>query len=273
MEISFYSDVGRVRTNNEDSFLVVPPWREPALSRGVSLFGVADGMGGHACGEVASGLAVATLKKWLTAHGNGELTLAQIEQAFAEANSAIWQLAQSNEAHQGMGTTMTMVFLTATQAYLGHVGDSRGYLLRSGELRQLTRDHTLVGDQIRVGNITPEQAKKHPARHILSRAMGVKEFIATDTVLLDLMVSDILFLCSDGIYDLVEEETLKKILTQTPFHRVAKEVVAEANLAGGVDNATAVALKITSLPVAFPTPMSLSRLQSICSEWWNHFRP
>lgn len=271
MLISTYSDSGRVRLNNEDSHLAIGPWQEPALSRKTCIFAVADGMGGHASGEVASRLAADSLRTWLEKRSSDELTIPLIEAAFAEANSSIFQASTEGETTKGMGTTLTSAFVNAGNVYIGHVGDSRAYLFRNQELRQLTRDHTLVAEQIRLGNITPEQAAKHPARHILSRAMGVREFLSVDTILVEALVNDILFLCSDGIYGMISDEDIKQILVTTPIHKAAKILVMEANKAGGQDNSTAVVIQFTEIPVQFPEPYSIQHVKNVVGHWWNRF--
>ncbi|HOY67150.1 MAG TPA: protein phosphatase 2C domain-containing protein, partial [Candidatus Ozemobacteraceae bacterium] len=145
------SDRGLVRRNNEDNPLAVPPWREPAMTAGACLFGVADGMGGHAAGEVASRIATDSLRQWLSgAHPDGT-GQASLEAAFSDANHAIWQHVKMHPECQGMGTTMTAGLIVGSQMVLGHVGDSRAYLLRGGQMRQLTNDHTLVAEQVRAG--------------------------------------------------------------------------------------------------------------------------
>lgn len=271
MELSYKSDVGLVRPNNEDSLLVVPPWREPAISRQICVMGVADGMGGHSSGEVASRLAVDTLRNWLKRLETRELTLGMVETAFCEANQAIWKHASDHEETRGMGTTLTAAFLLGKQVLIGHVGDSRAYLYRNNDLRQLTRDHTLVAEQIRLGNITAEQAKKHPARHILSRAMGVREFVNVDTTLMDLVPNDVFIVCSDGIYGQITEEMLREKLAEKPFGQIAKNLVAEANKAGGLDNSTVVLCKVDELPLYFPPHFSLGRMKGLINDWFSGF--
>ncbi len=273
LEISSFSDIGLVRPNNEDSFLVLPPWQEPALSRQACLFGVADGMGGHASGEVASKLAMTTMKTWFSELPAKDLSLSQVEDCFNEANRAIWKKASESKENHGMGTTLTSALVTQNQALLGHVGDTRAYLFRNNELRQITRDHTLVAEQIRLGSLTPAQAKVHPARHILSRAMGVREYVNVDTVLIELMPDDIILLCSDGIYGQIEESKIaSEIGGVKEFKQIARALVSEANKSGGKDNATAVLFKISEVPVSFPARFSIRRIKGMCSDWWDKFR-
>lgn len=268
LQISFHTDRGLVRKNNEDSFLAVPPWHEPAISAGICMFGVADGMGGHAAGEVASGLATATLKAWLsTWKPDRAAGPAEMEGAFLEANIAIWDYVKKHATCQGMGTTLTTGFMTDSRMILCHVGDSRGYLLRGGELKQLTTDHTLVAEQVRAGKLDAAAARNHPARHILSRALGVREFINVDTTILELAAGDILLFCSDGIYGPVPDDIIREELARGPFKGIANRLVELACKGGGPDNATAVAVLIDELPVSYPGRYSWKRFRSMLGEW------
>ncbi len=249
--------------------MAVPPWRDPALTCHSCFFGVADGMGGHAAGEVASRLAIEGILHWMAQNPIKELTQSQIENAFGEASSRIWSYAQEHQEKKGMGTTLTGCLIHGSQALLGHIGDSRCYLLREGKLRQLSRDHTLVAEQIRQGKLTPEDAKKHPMRHILSRAMGVREFAEVDTLLLDLSPGDILMFCTDGVYNWMPDDRIEKVLTENEFSGIAKTVVAEAVDVGGDDNATAVLVKMLSVPVNIPGRFSLGRVKGLWYDWCN----
>ncbi|HOT26574.1 MAG TPA: protein phosphatase 2C domain-containing protein [Candidatus Ozemobacteraceae bacterium] len=268
MQISFHTDRGLVRKNNEDSSLAIPPWQEPAISAGACMFGVADGMGGHAAGEVASGLATATLKTWLSSQRPDRVAgPAEVESAFLEANFAIWEYVKKHADCQGMGTTLTAGFISDNRMILCHVGDSRVYLLRSGQLKQLTSDHTLVAEQVRAGKLDEAAARCHPARHILSRALGVREFITVDTTVLELAVGDTLLFCSDGIYGPVSDDIIREELARRPFNGAAKRLVELACKGGGPDNATAVAVLIDELPVSYPGRYSWQRFRSILGEW------
>jgi PPM family protein phosphatase len=266
LDISLCSDVGRVRTQNEDSLLAVPPWRDLAISTGASLFVVADGMGGHAAGEVASAMAVRAAAAWLARQNLTELVPSLIEQMCQEANQAVWDYVQKHREFSGMGTTFSAALVLGKQALIGHVGDSRAYLVRDKMIRQLTNDHTLVAEQVRLGHLTPEAAKSHPARHILSRAMGVREFITIDTILLDLVPGDVLFLCSDGVSGMVDDEALRSMLLAPQFRKTVPTIVAAANQAGGADNSTGIALRFPELPVVIPGRYSMARL----TQWAFH---
>lgn len=268
LQISSHTDRGLVRKNNEDSWLAVPPWHESAISAGACVFAVADGMGGHAAGEVASGLATATLKAWLS-HQCAERVAgpAEVENAVVEANNAIWEYVKKHSDCQGMGTTLTAGVISSNRMILCHVGDSRVYLLRDGALQQLTTDHTLVAEQVRAGKLDAVAARSHPARHILSRALGVREFINIDTTIVDLVAGDALLFCSDGIYGPVPDESIREELARRPFSGTAKRLVECAFKGGGPDNATAVAVLVDEVPVSYPGRYSWQRLKSMIGEW------
>ncbi|MFZ2958346.1 MAG: PP2C family serine/threonine-protein phosphatase [Candidatus Ozemobacteraceae bacterium] len=268
LEVSYCSDRGMVRAHNEDAFLVVPPWREPALSNGACLFAVADGMGGAASGEIASRLAIDAICKGFSRLPPSERSVAVMESLVAEANQAVFDHSRSHAECAGMGTTLTAAVVFGGQAMIGHVGDSRAYLLRDGKLRRLTNDHTLVFEQVRLGKLTPEEAQIHPARHILSRALGVREFVNVDTQIFELAVGDAICLMSDGVSGPVSEENFYRQLSTAPFRGVAKRLVQDANQAGGPDNATVVALRVDSLPISVPGRFSLERFNGVVSEWW-----
>lgn len=269
LELSYFSHRGMVRPQNEDSFLVVPPWREPALSRQVCLFAVADGMGGHAKGEVASGIAVDTLRRAFASQPAQPLTIPMIENVVSEANQAVFEHSRKYPECQGMGTTLTAALVGETQAWIAHVGDSRAYLLREGKLRQLTADHSLVAEQVRAGLLSPEAARTHPARHIISRALGVREFVNVDTHQIDLIPGDVICLMSDGVSGQVPDDDIGRHLGTPDFSRVAKGLVASANAAGGPDNSTVVAIRIDEVPLRFPPKISWNRFRSVVGEWWN----
>lgn len=269
LEFSHHTDVGKKRTHNEDSLVAIPPWREPALSCQACFFVVADGMGGHAAGEVASRLAIEGIQEWMSHNPISSLSLSHIENAFGEASSRIWSYAQEHQEKKGMGTTLTGFLMHSNQALLGHIGDSRCYMLRDGQLRQLSRDHTLVAEQIQQGKLTPEDAKKHPMRHILSRAMGVREFAEVDTTLLDLAPGDLFLLCTDGVYNWLSDNRLTEILAKAEFPQIARQVTEEAVQVGGDDNATAVLVRVNELPIHVPGRFTLGRLKGLWYDWCN----
>lgn len=218
------TDIGHVRDRNEDRYLVVGP-----------VVAVADGMGGHLGGEVAASLAVEVLER-LTERGEGSLA-----DRVREANRAVFERSMLDRAVSGMGTTLTAAELGDERARLVHVGDSRAYLLRAGELTRLTEDHTLVQQMVRAGELTPAQAERHPHRNILTRVIGVEPDVRVDEMQVELRPGDRLLLCSDGLTTMLPERRIAEILRKERDPQAAVErLIAEANAAGGVDNITAV---------------------------------
>ena len=223
------SDVGRVRSGNEDSYLVQEP-----------LFVVADGMGGHVAGDVASRLAVKTIGESLN---DGITEPEQLADAVKGANSAIWEQAHSDPTLQGMGTTCTLVFIRNDEIHIAHVGDSRAYLLRDGKLHQITEDHTLVGRMVREGRLRPEQAEHHPQRSIITRALGVDGHVDVDLSSLAIREGDRVLICSDGLTSMVDGDTIESVVAGTDDPQAAVDrLIDHANQAGGEDNITAVIL-------------------------------
>ena len=218
------TDIGCLRDHNEDSLVVTPP-----------LFAVADGMGGHAAGEVASEIAVRVLSELAPEHPDGEA----LGRAIEEANRAVIQAAREGRGRQGMGTTMTAAMLEGERLVIAQVGDSRAYLLHQGKLQQLTRDHSLMADMIEAGQLTPEEARTHPQRSVITRALGSDAHLHPDIYEINVETGDRLLICSDGlsgmIFDDQIENTLRRV--QDP-QRCASQLVNEAIAAGGHDNVT-----------------------------------
>jgi protein phosphatase len=232
------SDVGRTRSGNEDSYFC-----------GRTVFAVADGLGGHQGGEVASALAVEPLAGL---DGREMASPAEAAEALAEAvrqaNAAILDRATGDPALWGMGTTLTAAALAGDHhLQLGHVGDSRAYLLRDGSLEQLTSDHTVVGELVRRGRLTPEQAAIHPERSILTRAVGLDPRIPVDTPdPLELAPGDQVLLCSDGLTEAVGDAEIAQVLGAEPDGDAAcRSLIDAANAAGGPDNITVVLLRVS----------------------------
>ncbi len=222
------TDIGHVRELNEDSFLVHDP-----------LFAIADGMGGHRGGEVASNLAVETLQK-LFDHGAADLPA-----LLQEANRAVFEKSLRDRRVAGMGTTLTAVLLEGGRLRLGHVGDSRAYLIRDGELRLLTEDHTLVHEMVARGEITEAEAEVHPHRAILTRALGVDMSVEVDEGELVVRPGDRILLCTDGLTGMIGEPRIREVLTaSTDPEAAARALVGAAVDAGGVDNVTVVVLDL-----------------------------
>jgi len=220
------TDIGQVREGNEDSYLIVEP-----------LYAVADGMGGHRGGEVASSLALETV------HGMFERREGSLAEQVAEANRAVFDRSQHDRKVSGMGTTLTAAQIDGNRVHLVHVGDSRAYLLHGGQLMQITEDHTLVHRMVLEGEISEEEAETHPHRSVLTRALGVDQNIQVDEGDLEVAPGDRLLLCTDGLTGMVPEGQIRKILLETPDPQEAVDnLVKGANRAGGIDNITAVIL-------------------------------
>ena len=231
------------------------------------LFAVADGMGGQNAGEVASSIAVTTARKCFAQLNSAKVTEANLEEMFTVINQAVWDYSQSHKETSGMGTTFTTAILSGSRAIIGHVGDSRIYRYRNGILDQLSRDHSLVQEQVRIGKLTREQARTHPTRHILSRVVGGRQFIKPDIFEVELQVGDLFLLCSDGIYGMIEDSEIEKNLKSEPFKDISKKLISSANNAGGKDNSTAIVFRVNSLPISFPGKFSFNRLKKMVSYW------
>jgi protein phosphatase len=226
VRVGVATDIGRVREKNDDSYLVEEP-----------VFAVADGMGGHKGGDVASQLALATLEARFRDGGR------DLAQQIRDANAAVFERSQSDNSVKGMGTTLTAVVVEGTSALFAHVGDSRAYLLRAGDLRQLTDDHTLVARMVKSGEISEAEAEVHPHRSVITRSVGTEPDVDVDEFDVALTDGDRLLLCSDGLTGMVTEEQIVAILSAAPNPQdAADRLVRAANRAGGVDNITVVVI-------------------------------
>jgi serine/threonine protein phosphatase PrpC len=225
------TDVGRQRSANEDDFVLAPPF-----------FAVADGMGGAKAGEVASAMATEGFEG---EQDSGEPAEAQLARILREANRRIYDLAVSDESHRGMGTTLTAAKVTGDEISLGHVGDSRAYRMRDGELEQLTKDHSLVAELERSGQITAEAAEHHPQRSIITRALGPEPEVEVDTYTLAGREGDLFLLCSDGLTSMISDEEIGSILRSADsLDAAADTLVRAANQSGGKDNITVVLFSV-----------------------------
>jgi len=225
------SDVGRQRSANEDSFVESPPF-----------FAVADGMGGAKAGEVASKIAADAFAEADWPPAEGEAQLREIAQS---ANRRIYDLAQAEESRRGMGTTLTAALVSEDEVSLGHVGDSRAYLLRDGELEQLTRDHSLVAELERTGQIGPGEAEHHPQRSIITRALGPERDVDVDTYTVAGRADDVFLLCSDGLTSMISSDEVASILrSAATLDEAATSLVRSANQSGGKDNITVVLFRL-----------------------------
>jgi PPM family protein phosphatase len=229
------SDPGRRRRRNEDAYVCEPP-----------LFAIADGMGGAQAGEVASGLAAAVLEE-ATGDTPGEAGEERVSSLIREANRRVYRRSNEDAATSGMGTTMTVALVDTRNDAIafGHVGDSRAYRVRGGELEQLTDDHSLVGELVRSGRLSPEEAESHPQRAVITRALGTEPEVDVDTFTVEAEPDDIYLLCSDGLTDMVsEDEILSLVDGSGDLDAAARGLVNAANAGGGEDNITVVLFQI-----------------------------
>jgi serine/threonine protein phosphatase PrpC len=242
-----YSDVGRSRTHNEDSFY---------LADGRGLYIVADGMGGHASGEVASSMAINAASKWVGDHHplldrmregvvDSQALRDVARQAVEAANQAVFAKANEHRKYQGMGCTFTLLLVVGAKAVMAHVGDTRLYLYRAGEVSQLTHDHTMANELALAGLIEKAEVPDHQYAHVLSRAVGTKAGVKIDTLVLDVLPADRFMLCSDGLSEYLEDEVaIARQLQGDDLEAIAQELVSYANTVGGSDNITAVVVEI-----------------------------
>ena len=243
------TDVGRKRQHNEDALLVDPE---------LGLFLVADGMGGHAAGEVASARAVEVVRGQL-AGGRQALedlsraatpearaaAAALVETAVQRACAEVYRLAAADPSKRGMGTTLVSLVVAGNKAVVGHVGDSRVYLLRSGQCHRLTEDHTLVAAQVKAGTLTREQAQASQFRNVITRAVGIQESVQVDTLMVDLLPRDTFLLCTDGLYGYLPDEELAPLLANGAAKDLPARLIGLANERGGRDNITAVVVRFS----------------------------
>ncbi len=243
VEIGYLTNTGQKRDHNEDNLYVFSPHTN-FEERGM-LLAVADGMGGHAGGEFASRIAVDTLGKFYTNEYEGKSLLAALEACITEANSLIYSQAQSTPILKGMGTTLTTALIHRYTLNLGQVGDSRAYLIRNGSIQQLTNDHSLIAEQIRQGIITEEEASSHPAKNIITRALGTKAKVEIDFYTFELEPDDRILLCSDGLHGVVNDrEILQLVLSSETAPEACRRLIARANELGGPDNITVILVHI-----------------------------
>jgi protein phosphatase len=230
------SHTGRIRRTNEDAYLDDPP-----------LFVVADGMGGARAGEVASRLAIDTFLEWKALPGeDGE---ERLRRTILESNRRVLERSQTDPSAAGMGSTVTAALLEGGRVVVGHVGDSRAYLLRDAVLQQLSHDHSLVAELERAGRITHEEAVVHPQRSVITRALGATPGLEVDTISLPLRDGDVVLLCSDGLSGLVGDDAIAGVVGGgEPLADVVRRLVKAANDAGGDDNVTVVAFRVASDP-------------------------
>lgn len=242
------TDVGRVRDGNEDSFLI---------DQRLNLFVVADGMGGHAAGEVASSVAVHTFRD--TVHGQRAVldafekglagsdrkeVLRVLELAAQAACAAVFNEAQRDPGKRGMGTTLIALLIIGSRGFIAHVGDSRIYLVRNDAVHQLTQDHSLINELLKRGRLKPDQVAQLNMKNAVTRAVGVYESVEADTLDFDVLAGDRFLLCSDGLTEYAQDTDISRVFREFPEEQVAQAFIDHANQGGGKDNITAVVVKI-----------------------------
>ena len=228
------TDVGQKRKTNQDSFIV---------DQETLLFGVADGMGGHRGGGVASKLAVDTIRSFVQSHKTGDPEVI-IEKALQEASKTIYKQSMEKEELTGMGTTATFAWVKGKKIFIAHVGDSRAYLLRGEKIWQITEDHSLVHEQVKAG-ILPESAQKgHELRNVLTRSIGFEPAVKVDIYQKELKPGDKFLICSDGLVGMIDDKDISKIVNKKSLDEAVKKLIEMANKNGGDDNITSVLIQV-----------------------------
>jgi PPM family protein phosphatase len=238
---SALTDTGRRRRHNEDAYVCDPP-----------LFAIADGMGGAQAGEIASHLA-ATSVQHSERDGGSEARVAQLIQ---DANRSVYERARADESTSGMGTTMTIALVDGELVRIGHVGDSRAYLVREHALEQLTEDHSLVGELVRSGRLSPEEAEDHPHRSVITRVLGTDPEVDVDSFTVEAKPGDLFMLCSDGLTSMVDDGRILQLIEERAgdVKAAAQALVDEANANGGEDNITVILFQIALLDDTIEIP-------------------
>ena len=269
MEAYGLTDVGRKRQHNEDSMLV-----DPSLG----LYVVADGMGGHAAGEVASAKATEVVKQHITANRqvlkdlasnatqqNRSNAAALVELAVQKACAEIYKQAVADPTKRGMGTTLVTLVLSGNKGVIGHVGDSRVYLVRNGQCHRLTEDHTLVAAQLKAGTISKEQAASSQYRNVITRAVGIQESVQVDTLIVEAVPGDTFLLCSDGLHGYLNDDEVAPLVAAVPGKDLPKKFITLANERGGKDNITAVVIQVggDGAVVSEETAEAQSRMEAL----------
>jgi serine/threonine protein phosphatase PrpC len=240
LEVGSGTNTGMIRPGNEDSLFVDSP---------AGLFVVADGMGGHAAGEIASEMAVRIIADELrTVRSVNDGVVVQVKDAMRRANLAIFERTLTEVDKQGMGTTASLLIIREGKYLIGQVGDSRVYLLREGVLTQLTKDHSYVQEQVDAGFLTPEQARYHPYSNVITRCVGASAEVEPDTYTGEVKRGDTFLVASDGLTGMVDDRRLQSLLqSKANAQRVVEAMISEANGRGGLDNITAIVVRVLAL--------------------------
>jgi serine/threonine protein phosphatase PrpC len=235
------TDKGLLREINEDSCMIIP-----GCSSSPYAFIIADGMGGHNCGEIASRMAVDSVSEFIR-QNSGRLNSSNMQQelraAVEQANSAVYKKSMESDEFSGMGTTLTMAVIDGNTLTAAHVGDSRLYLIRGGEIRQLTQDHSYIGELLRNGTLTREEAENHPRRNIITRAVGCTPEILVDIISQEIEEYDIFVLCTDGLTNKICEDEISGIVRDNEPEEACLRLIEAAIRQGGDDNITVIVIK------------------------------
>jgi len=240
MQTFYFTDPGKVRTHNEDSVTIISNENKEFI------LAIADGMGGHKAGEVASSIAIEQIKEKffsLDSLGNKENAIEWLREVVKEINNKIFEYAKKNPESKGLGTTLVIALKTEDYILYGNIGDSSGYVIKNNTLHKVTKDHTYVGMLLNTGKISEETAKNHPGKNLLTRALGANDPIEIDIFDIDTSVKG-LFLCSDGLTNMLTEEQIEKILnSDLPIEEAVVKLIRKANSRGGTDNISIAYLK------------------------------
>ncbi|GCF06943.1 Stp1/IreP family PP2C-type Ser/Thr phosphatase [Dictyobacter arantiisoli] len=237
------TDVGRKRQHNEDSVAYIIPKDQQLLENKGALFIVADGMGGHAAGEVASEIAVDTVCTLYYQDADTDIPTS-LRRAIQYANATIYQRATENTEHSGMGTTCVVAVLRGKTAYVANVGDSRAYMVRKGHVRQISQDHSWVAEQVRMGQMSEEEAQSHSMRNIITRSLGPFPEVEVDIFVEPVEEGDAFVLCSDGLCGMLNDNEITSIVEQFGPQESVYRLVEYANAQGGIDNITAIVARV-----------------------------
>ncbi|GHU51610.1 protein-serine/threonine phosphatase [Clostridia bacterium] len=235
------TNVGKVRENNEDSFF----YSDEPVAGLPNLYIVADGMGGHKCGEVASSKAIEFFREYLLEEPSDEGIMDRLVGAIVFANRAVYEMSLTGEEYEGMGTTLSACSLDGNKLYIAHIGDSRIYAVNPDDAVQLTSDHSFINEMVKNGQLSLEQARAHPQRHMLTRALGVERYVQADGYIAELASGTKVLLCSDGLSNMVAPPFFSKIASESENNaEVVRRLIDEALENGGADNCTVIVFDI-----------------------------
>ena len=238
MKIVGNSDIGRVRKENQDAFW----FSTPTDTAGIAV--VCDGMGGIKGGQEASGIAVNCIREYFEKHTLSSVTEKKLNHFIQDCNQAVVDGSQNNPEYIGMGTTLVLSIIRERSVFIANVGDSRGYHITNGSIQQITKDHSAVQELVDNGKITERQAKIHPNKNIITRALGIENEVEVDFFELDAAEGDVILLCSDGLTNMVDESEIQFEVSGGDFTDLPQRLIDLANSRGGMDNITAVAIQI-----------------------------